>query len=130
MIAIQPQFNTTNVELIDSTHHRSSHATITYVNQDIPSPYGMMSYENAIEQSSLSSVVMNQLLTPALNTDMTPDYIGKRVAAYNKLVEFTDALYLQRKYLSRAETMFQFVNEDHQNSAKTVINVLSQNRKR
>lgn len=64
-----------------------------YMNQAIPSPYGVLLYETAIEQSALLSIIMDQMLSQTVNTDMTPYFIGKRVTSYSKLIEFTKSLY-------------------------------------
>ena len=51
MIAVQPQINSRHADLIDdmsSTQYTSHHPIISYTNQAIPSPYGMLSYKSLV----------------------------------------------------------------------------------
>ena len=64
-----------------------------------------------------------------MNSNVRPYFKGDRVNAYNQLINFVEALYYQRKYLSRTETIIQCVSDDHYNSTMDVISVLSNNRK-
>lgn len=128
MVAIEPQFNTHSPSLgldIDST----ARVPIKCINQPIPSPLGILDYCSLATHCLLSHVIINHDNAP-LQVVSSPCFEDKIVNSNLDLIEYKEALVKQRKYLSRNETCFKYISQEHKDNQAGVINILVLNRKR
>ena len=78
---------------------------------------------------SLSHVILNHD-NVLMHVESTPCFEGKIVKSYLELIDYKEALIKQRKYLSRSETCFEYISQEHKEITVGIILTLAQNRKR
>jgi hypothetical protein len=101
---------------------------VRYLDQAIPSPMGMPRYELMTLRPAHFAIEHfdHAIYAPC----MSPDFTGKRVAAFVDLVFLTEEMKMQQKFLSRPNAQYSFVNDDallaYQSTG--VMKILQQNR--
>jgi hypothetical protein len=103
---------------------------ITFLDQVIVSPYGMPRYETLLEKPPGFAILNynDECYEPFHGSDAT----GKRVSTYVDHVFLAEELKAQMRYLSRPETLFQFVTARTTGALKTtgIGAILMKNRAR
>ena len=128
MIAIEPQYKS-HPAPTTSWLSSSQRVKVEYINQPIPSPLGMVDYYSLCRSHSLSHMILNHD-NARMHVVTRPCFEGKIVNSYLELIEFKEALLKQRKYLSRSETCFKYIAQEHKENACDITTILAKNRKR
>ena len=122
-MAIKPLIVTSRQKIIPKLLNIKS--PITYIDQAIVSVEGMSGFENITTIEDMISCIT---LDNSVNTPKSPNYDGKRVNSYYDVVRLCYGLIQQRKFLSRNDKEYEFIDQQSMNTVQSLVNNLHSNR--